>query len=114
ILGADIGTTLVAQVLAFDLSILIPVFLTIGVFLFSLRKKIGKSKNIGRILIGIGLLLLALRWISESSLPMKESETLPLIFQPLQRDGVLAVIVAGLMTWLAHSSLAIVLLLMSL
>lgn len=113
ILGADIGTTLVAQVMAFDMSWLSPVLLFAGVILFSLDK-IGKSKNIGRIFIGLGLILLSLRLISEAAAPLRESETLPLILAPLQYDEFLALLVAALITWMAHSSLAIVLMLMTL
>lgn len=113
ILGADVGTTIVAQLLAFDISILIPIFFIVGLFLFSSDKS-GKAKNIGRILIGIGLILMSLRWISESAIPMKQSETLPAILKPLHDDMILAIIVAALITWIAHSSLAVVLLLMSL
>lgn len=113
ILGADIGTTLVAQVMAFDVSWLSPVLLLAGVILFSLEK-LGKSKNIGRILIGLGLILLSLRLISEASIPLKHSDTLPLILAPLQYDSFLAMLVAAVITWVAHSSLAIVLMLMTL
>ena len=113
ILGADIGTTLVAQMLAFDVSWLAPVVLIAGVFLFSLEK-IGKAKNIGRILIGLGLIMVSLRMISDASAPLKHSGTLPLILAPLQYDEFLAMFVAALITWFAHSSLAIVLMLMTL
>jgi len=113
ILGADIGTTIVAQLLSFDVSWMAPVAILVGVCLFSFDK-ISRAKNIGRILIGLGLLLFSLRFISESSLPLKESEALPLILAPLQNDNALAILVAMLMTWMAHSSLAIVLVLMSL
>lgn len=113
VLGADVGTTIVAQLLSFDLSLLSPIMLITGVVFFSLEKH-SKAKNIGRVLIGLGLILLSLKIIGESSLPIKESETLPLILKPLRDDPFLAALIAMLITWLAHSSLAIVLLLMSL
>lgn len=113
ILGANVGTTLVAQLMAFDVSWLAPVCLLAGVVLFSFDQW-SKAKNIGRILIGLGLILMSLNWISESSVPIKDSPTLPLILQPLGGDNTLAIIVSSLLTWLAHSSLATVLLLMSL
>ncbi|HEY8191797.1 MAG TPA: Na/Pi cotransporter family protein [Alphaproteobacteria bacterium] len=113
ILGADIGTTLVAQALAFDVSWLSPMLLLAGVVLFSMEK-LGKAKNIGRILIGLGLIMLSLRLISEASAPLKHSDTLPLLLAPLQYDVFLAMLVAAIITWIAHSSLAIVLMLMTL
>lgn len=113
ILGADVGTTLVAQLLTFDLSWLFPMMLIVGVAAFSFDKA-GKSKNIGRILIGLGLVLLSLSWIRESAAPLQHSETLPLILKPLSGDRFLAIVVAALITWIAHSSLATVLFFMSL
>ncbi|MBU0859405.1 MAG: Na/Pi cotransporter family protein, partial [Alphaproteobacteria bacterium] len=113
ILGADVGTTIVAQLLTFDLSWLYPVLLTSGVILFSFDK-ISKAKNIGRIMIGLGLVLLSLAWIRESASPLQHSETLPIILNAIGGDMLLALVIAALLTWMAHSSLAIVLLLMSL
>lgn len=112
ILGADIGTTLVVQLFSFDLSILAPIFMIIGFFFFK-SKKSGRMKNIGRIFIGLSLMLVALGWIRQTAAPLKDSEILPLILTPLSSDPFFAVLIAALMTWMAHSSLAVVLLLMS-
>lgn len=113
ILGADVGTTIVAQLLTFDLRWLYPVLLTSGVILFSFDK-INKAKNIGRIMIGVGLILLSLAWIRESAEPLQHSETLSLVIKAIGSDKILGLVIAALLTWMAHSSLAIVLLLMSL
>ncbi len=113
VLGADVGTTLIAQLFSLDISMLMPIFLVTGYIFFKMENN-GKIKNIGRILIGLALMLLALNLIREAAAPMKESETLPLILAPLNKDPFFAVLLAALLTWLAHSSLAIVLLLMSL
>ncbi len=113
ILGADVGTTIVAQLLTFDLKWLYPLLLTIGVILFGFDK-ISKAKNIGRICIGLGLILLSLAWIRESAEPLQHSETLPVILKAIGGDTILALVISILLTWMAHSSLAIVLLLMSL
>jgi phosphate:Na+ symporter len=113
VLGADVGTTLVAQLFSLDISLLLPAFLVAGYILFKMENN-GKLKNIGRILIGLALMLLALNLIREGASPLRESETLPLILAPLEQDPFFAVLLAALMTWIAHSSLAIVLLLMSL
>lgn len=113
ILGADVGTTLVAQVLSVDISIATPILMVAGYILFSMEHN-GKFKNVGRILIGLAFMLMALAWIRSSAAPLKESETLPLILEPLSRDPFFAVLLAALFTWIAHSSLAIVLLVMSL
>lgn len=112
ILGADVGTTIVAQVLTFDLGWVAPVLIIFG-FIFYKRQRSSRMKNIGRILCGLAMMLFALAWIRESAEPLKYSETLPLILRPLENDAILAVIVSGLLTWIMHSSLAFVLLLVS-
>ncbi len=71
VLGADVGTTIVAQVFSFDLSFLMPVLLIIGYILFSVKKS-GKIKNIGRIFIGAALMLMALFLIREAAEPLKD------------------------------------------
>lgn len=113
ILGADVGTTLVAQLFSMNMSMLTPIFMVIGYILYSLEHN-GRIKNIGRVCIGLSLMLMALAMIKAASIPLKESETLPLILKPLDNDPFMAVLLAALFTWIAHSSLAIVLLLMSL
>lgn len=112
VLGADVGTTLVAQIFSFDLSFLVPLFMIVGFILFNLKKS-SLSKNIGRIFVGLALMLFALGWIKEAAEPLKESELLVEILESLGKDPLFAVLIATALTWAAHSSLAIVLLLMS-
>ncbi len=113
VLGADVGTTLVAQVLSMDLRLMMPVLMVGGYILFSIEHN-GKIKNVGRVFVGLSLMLLALGLIKTAAEPLRDSETLPLILAPLEKDLIFAVVVAALLTWIAHSSLAIILLLMSL
>lgn len=113
ILGADVGTTLVAQLFSMNISALMPVAMLAGYIFYSIEHS-GRIKNIGRIFIGLALMLLALTLIKQGSAPLKTSETLPLVLKPLDSDPFFAVLLAALFTWIAHSSLAIVLLIMSL
>lgn len=113
VLGADIGTTIVAQALTFDLSWLSPALLILGYIFYSGKEQAGTRRQVGRILIGLGLMLLALATIKMAAIPLKTSQTLPLILSPLDTDPILAVLVGVILTWVFHSSLAIVLLLMS-
>ncbi len=113
ILGADVGTTLVAQLFSMDISMVMPVLMVLGYILYSIEHS-GRIKNVGRVFIGVALMLLALDLIKSGSAPLKESETLPLVLTPLASDPFFAVLLAALFTWIAHSSLAIVLLVMSL
>lgn len=113
VLGADIGTTLVAQVLSFDLSWFSPLFLIIGFVLVSRFEKAGRLGYIGRIFFGLGLMLLSLSLIKQTALPLKESALLAQMMQALGEDILFSIVIVALITWLAHSSLAVVLLLMS-
>lgn len=113
ILGADVGTTLVAQLFSLNMQILIPIFMVSGYIFFSIEHS-GRIKNVGRVLIGLAFMLLALALIKYSSVPLKTSPTLPVVLKSLDSDPFFAVLLAALFTWIAHSSLAIVLLIMSL
>lgn len=113
-LGADVGTTLVAQILVFDLSLITPVLIGIGVITHIYHEKGGRWRHLARVTIGLGLMLLALSWLRESALPLKESDTLPLILKPLEDERILAVLVAAIFTYILHSSLASVLVFASL
>ena len=112
-LGADLGSTLVVQILSFDISWLSPVFLFAGVVAF-LGSSSSILRQIGRVLIGLGLMLLSLGLIVGASEPLRDSEALQGIVTPLANDPLLAVLLAALLTWVAHSSVAMVLLIMSL
>ncbi len=113
LLGADVGTTLVAQILTFDLSALSPLLIALGVGLFTYSSG-GRTRDIGRLLLGIGMMLLALKLIVTASLPMRESLIVQQIFVALGEDLILAVIFGAIIAWASHSSLATVLLVIAL
>ncbi len=112
-LGADVGTTLVAQVLTFDLSWLVPVMLIVGFIIHNKYPKAGRLGHIGKMILHLGLMLLALSVIREAAEPLKNSELLPMILNALDRDVIMPILLIALLTWIAHSSLAIILLLMT-
>ncbi len=113
-LGADLGTTLVAQILSFDFSWLAPFFLFSGYFIYRLFKNKNRMQHVGRLFIGLGLMLLALAFIKLSAEPLKTSETLALVLHSLGNEPILAVLCAALLTWVMHSSLATILLFVTL
>jgi len=113
LLGADIGSTLVVQVLSFDVTWLSPALILIGFILFKSSSR-PLRRHLGRVALGLGLLLLSLQLIVGASEPLRDSATLAAVIRPLASDPILAVILAALVTWLAHSSVATVLLIMSL
>ncbi len=113
LLGADVGTTIVAQVLTFDLSALSPFLVAIGVAMFTYSDG-GRTRDLGRLALGIGMMLLALKLILAASTPMRESVLIQNIFGALGDDLILAIIFAAIIAWMAHSSLATVLLVITL
>lgn len=113
-LGANVGTTLVAQFVSLDLSWLMPLLLIAGVFVTAVYGKSTKGKNIGRILLGLGFLFMALEMIVSGPYALRESPIIKLLFEPLAEDPIFALILAAAITWLLHSSLAFVLLTMAL
>ena len=112
-LGADVGSTLVVQALSFDISWLAPALVFIGVVVF-LSTTARQLRQLGRIIIGLGLMLLSLKLIVNASTPLRDSETLQLVLEPLANEPLLALLIGAFLTWLAHSSVAMVLLIMSL
>lgn len=108
-LGADFGSAIVVQILSIDLSWLTPVLLISGGLLF-FRGKSRETRQLGRVLIGIALILLALRLIGEATLPLRDSPFLPAIVTYLRGDFITAFIIGAAFTWLVHSSVASILL----
>jgi phosphate:Na+ symporter len=113
IFGANVGTTLIVQLLAFDISAVIPILILAGVVIFR-RAARTRLRDFGRVFIGLGLILLALRLMTEALAPVEHSEALRDVLALLTRDPLFDLAAAALLTWAAHSSVAIVLLIMSL
>ncbi|MBD0414618.1 Na/Pi cotransporter family protein [Oryzicola mucosus] len=111
--GAEIGSALVVKLLTFDLSLLVPLCLTAGTVMFMATER-RDWRQFGRILIGIGLLLLSLEMIGQASEPLRDSQLMPMIVNYFAGDPVTAYLLAALVTWLFHSSIAAVLLMATL
>ncbi len=112
-LGADLGSAAVVKVLTFDLSLLLPVCLVAGTvaFLGSARRE---WRQAGRIVFGLGLILLSLRLIGEASEPLREGGATVAVLNYLSGDRVTAFFLAAAFAWLVHSSVATMLLIASL
>ena len=109
LLGADLGSAIVVQILSFDLSWLMPLLLLIGASL-CLSGKRRVVFQAGRIVLGIALVLLSLRLMSEATVPMRESEFLQVAVTYLQSDLIASFLFGLLLTWMLHSSVASILL----
>jgi phosphate:Na+ symporter len=108
-LGADVGTALMAVVFSFDLSWLSPLLIFGGVVAFISREKTTAGR-LGRVAIGLGLMLLSLQLIVEATKPLTESPTVRTLLAALPSEVALDMLVGALLTVASYSSLAIVLL----
>ena len=108
-LGADVGTALMTLVFSFDLRWLSPLFIVVGVTLF-MRRENTKFGRFGRVLIGLGLIILALQLIVAAARPLTQATGVKIIAGTLTGDTLLDMIVAALFTMVSYSSLAVVLL----
>jgi phosphate:Na+ symporter len=112
-LGANVGTTLIVQLLSFDIGRVAPLFVLVGVVLFR-RSFASRTRDLGRVAIGLGLMLFALEQLLALLTPYEDVPSLRLLMGAIATQPVIDVIIAAAMTWAAHSSVATVLLTMSL
>ncbi|AUG38418.1 hypothetical protein CXP47_00510 [Pseudomonas chlororaphis] len=108
-LGADVGTALMARVLTFDLSWLSPLLIFLGVIFFLSRKQT-RTGQLGRVGIGLGLIILALQLIVEAAAPITHAQGVKVLFASLTGDILLDALMGALFAMISYSSLAAVLL----
>jgi len=109
ILGADLGSAIVVQILSSRISLLTPLLLLSGVFFF-MRTNRRVLRQIGRILIGLSLIFVSLGMISEASAPLANNAAIKNIFIYLSDDLLTGFVLAAFLAWMMHSSIAAVLL----
>ncbi len=113
ILGADVGSALVAQVLLVRQTWLIPLLLVLGVGLF-LRGQQRRVRQTGRILIGLALIFVSLDMLRAATAPVMESEEALRMLSYLGADLFAAFVIGAVFAWMVHSSVAAVLLFVTL
>ncbi|MBB5723689.1 phosphate:Na+ symporter [Loktanella ponticola] len=112
-LGADVGTSVAAQILSFDLSTASYGLIFVG-FVIHSQSVDHVKRQIGRSILGLGMVLLALSLIRMSSAPLRDSALLVDLLTTLESEMLLTLFIVAVLTWLIHSSLAVVLLTASL
>jgi phosphate:Na+ symporter len=112
-LGANVGTTLIVQLLSFNVAAAAPVLFIAGVIAFRSGSR-AKVKDLGRVAIGLGLVLLALHILLDTLEPAETAPSVRVLFAAVTGDPIMCILLAGLFTWAVHSSVATVLLTMSL
>jgi phosphate:Na+ symporter len=112
-LGANIGTTLIVQILSFDVSALAPILFLAGLLAFNVGGRT-MTRDLGRVAIGLGLMLLSLHILIDTLAPAETAPSVRVVLAAITGEPVLCVLFAAVLTWAAHSSAAVVLLVMSL
>ncbi|WP_455476461.1 Na/Pi cotransporter family protein [Bartonella sp. B17] len=110
--GGELGSALVTKILSYNLTIVVPLCLLIGTFIFMATEK-RNWRQIGRIVIGIGLLVLSLQMTSAATEPLRDSVILPSIIGYLSTDPISSFLLAAILTYLLHSSIAGIILLVN-
>lgn len=108
-LGADVGTALMVQFFALNLSWLAPLAIIAGVIVY-LSKKSERAGQVGKIVLGLGVMILALQLIVVSTAPLTQAAGVKVLFAQLTGDVMLDVLVGAVFALAFYSSLAVVLL----
>ena len=112
-LGANVGTTLIVQILSFNVSAVAPLLLVIGVTAFK-RGRQTRARDLGRVAIGVGLMLLALHILLDTLAPAENAPVVRSLLTAATAEPVLCLLMAAILAWAAHSSITVVVLVMSL
>ncbi|AGU48441.1 putative Na+/Pi-cotransporter [Variovorax paradoxus B4] len=107
--GADVGTALISVLFSADLSWLSPMFIFVGVVLF-ISRSASVAGRVGRVLIGLGLMLLALQLVVEATEPLFSAPAVRVLLASLNSDVLLEITIGAVLAIVAYSSLAVVLL----
>lgn len=113
LLGADVGSAVVTQLLMVRQPILIPLLLVVGVVIF-LRGEGSSTRQIGRIVIGLALIFVSLDMIRAATEPMIGNPGTQAAMAYLGRDLLTAFAIGAVFAWGVHSSVAAVLLFVTL
>lgn len=108
VLGGDLGSALIIQILSFRLDWLVPVLLATGGWLF-VKVESRNWRQAGRILMGVAFILISLRFLREAMDPIRDSAFLPAIAEYLARDYLTAFLVGAALAFVMHSSVAAIL-----
>jgi phosphate:Na+ symporter len=112
-LGANVGTSLIVQVLSFNVSALAPILFIVGVVAFK-RGGQTRARDLGRVSIGIGLMVLSLHILLDTLAPAENAPAVRTLLSAATTEPLMCLLMAAALTWAAHSSVTVVLLVMSL
>lgn len=106
IMGANIGTTITAQLITFNFKSIVPVFIALGAVLVLFNKK-RTLKQTGAIILGFGILFLGLNLMSDAMKPLREAPFFTNMILSLQGHVLLSLLLGIVMTAVIQSSSAV-------
>jgi phosphate:Na+ symporter len=109
ILGADVGTAVAVILASQKITVLSPILVAIGIFGFLSIEK-NRLRNLFRAIAGLGLILLALSMVNNIGTGLANLQQFNTVMQVFISQPFLMLLFGVILTYLAHSSLAIVLL----
>ncbi len=104
ILGADIGTTVTVQLLAFDLLAVSPLIVFIGWILWATGR--GTPKYVGQAILGFGFLFLGMKLVADGTAPLARSALFADVLAALANQPLILLIIAAAFSGLVRSSAA--------
>ncbi len=113
LLGANVGTAVTAWIVATGVDWLSPLLILAGVLLYRAGRSSAKQ-GAGTALVGIGLMLLSLHLLGLATEPMRQSPALAAFLTMLDTAWPVALLFAAAMAFISSSSLAVVVLILSL
>lgn len=105
VMGANIGTTMTAQLIAFKLTHYVPLILFVG-FMMNILSKRSRGKFIGQVLLGFGVLMIGMEFMGKAVMPLREYPGFVEFIQNFAEYPVLGIGVGIVMTVLIQSSSA--------
>ncbi|AUX76324.1 Na/Pi cotransporter family protein [Sinorhizobium fredii] len=113
LLGANIGTAMTAWIVAIGIGWLAPLFILAGVMMYRMSRSSARQ-GAGFALVGIGLMLLSLELLGTATEPMRESHALAAFLGMLDNAWPVALLISAGLAFASSSSLAMVMLVLSL
>jgi len=104
IMGANIGSTFTAQVIAFDVSAFTPFMLAIGFFTHAFAKR-ELFRHLGAVVLGLGLLFLGIQFMGEATHPLRTYQPFIDLMQNM-KNPLLGIVIGAVFTAVVQSSAA--------
>lgn len=105
IMGANIGTTMTAQLVSFNLEAIAPIAVAIGMVLYITAKN-PKVKDYAEILIGFGILFVGMVYMKDAVKPLKDVKEFNDMILSFGQNPILGIVVGFFLTLLLQSSSA--------